>query len=53
MDVTIYSRGGASALPQAAVPHTGAAAPAAGVAAVAAFLNIAPIRKQKGDFLTN
>jgi len=51
MDVTIYSRGGASALPHAALPHTSAAAPAAGVAAVAAFLNIAAtLENRKGIF---
>ena len=53
MDVTIYSRGGASALPHAALPHTSAAAPAVGVAAVAAFLNIAatlPEETERGFF---
>ena len=35
------SSGGASALPHAALPHASAAPPAAGVAAAAAFLDIA------------
>ena len=47
MDVTIYSRGGASALPHAALPHTSAAAPAVGVAAAAAFLDIQPLDSEE------